>query len=67
MRLSEIYLCLICYGCANSFICPQLKSIFKKSSKKAMLVLLSYPSSILEDIQLHEIFGFLVPFSHTSK
>lgn len=52
MRISELCLCLICYGCSNSFICPQLTVFFFKAAKKAMLVLLSCPSPILEDIQL---------------
>lgn len=70
MKIGELCLCLICYGCANSFICSQLKSIFfflKKQQKKAMLLLLGYPSTILEDNQLSEIFRFLVPFNHASK
>lgn len=51
MRIPELCLSLICYGFANSFICPQLKCwnfFFLSSKKKAMLVLLSYPSPILD-------------------
>jgi len=38
MIIKELCLCLICYGCDNSFICSQLKSnFFGKAAKKAMM------------------------------